>query len=142
MAGIKRIGPGFEFDKTLANYKRFQETAPKIIAEQSKNHFLEGFRKGGGQTDASKSGWEPRKKTAKRNEGRGILIDTGALRRSIRVIKASFKEIIISTERVKYAERHNEGLKGMPQREFMGDSKDLNRKNKNSLVNLLKRVFK
>ena len=28
------------------------------IAEDSLNHFLEGFRKGGGQTDASRGGWK------------------------------------------------------------------------------------
>lgn len=140
--GLKRIGPGFQFDKTRQEFESFKKKAPKVIAENSKNWFLEGFRKGGGQTDDSKSGWASRDSKSKRNQGRGILIDTGALRRSVTVLKSSWKEIIIGTQRIPYAKRHNEGLKGMPKREFIGDSKDMNRENKKTLVNLLKRVFK
>jgi phage gpG-like protein len=144
---IKRIGPGFEFDKSIAAYKKFQQDAPKVIANESKNHFLEGFRKGGGQTDDSKGGWRQRESTAKRNSGRAILVDTGALRRSISVLKATFKEIIIASTGIQYAARHNEGItdkKGrkMPKREFIGDSKDLNEKNKKTMAKLLAKVFK
>ena len=139
---IRRIGRGFEFSKSLAGFQDMKMKAPKIIANNSKNHFLEGFRKGGGQTDASITGWEPRQRTAKRNQGRGILINTGALRRSIDVLKATWKEIIIGTTRIAYAERHNEGLAGMPQREFIGDSRALNEKNKKLLITLLGKVFK
>lgn len=144
---IKRIGPGFEFDKSLKAFHKFKEEAPKAIANQSKNHFLEGFRKGGGQTDDSKNGWRAREKTAKRNVGRAILVDTGALRRSINVIKATWKEIIIGSVGVVYAARHNEGIidrlgRAMPKREFIGDSKVLNEKNKKTLSKLLGKVFK
>jgi phage gpG-like protein len=139
---IRRIGPGFEFKKTLQKFQQVKQQAPKVIAENSKNHFIEGFRKGGGQTDDSKTGWEPRKSTAKRNAGRAILVDTGALRRSITVLKATWKEIIIGTQRIKYAERHNEGLKGMPKREFIGDSEEMNKENKKLLEKLISKVFK
>lgn len=139
---IKRIGRGFEFNKQMQEFEAFKLKAPKVIAENTKNHYLEGFRKSGGQTDASKTGWEPRQKKAKRNTGRGILVDTGALRRSITVLKATWKEIIIGTQRIAYAERHNEGLAGMPKREFIGDSKELNEKNKKILVTLLNKIFR
>lgn len=139
---IKRIGNGFEFDKSLSAYKSFKQKAPKVIANNSLNHFLEGFRKGGGQTDDSKGGWTARGSSAPRNQGRAILVDTGALRRSIHALKISFKEIIIGTTGIPYADRHNEGLVGMPKREFIGDSKELNEKNKKILVNLLSKVFK
>jgi hypothetical protein len=139
---IKRIGKGFEFAETQRRFQQFKQDAPKVIAENSKNHFLEGFKKGGGQTDDSKGGWAPRLPNAKRNTGRAILVDTGALRRSIGVIKATFKEIVIASTGIPYAKRHNEGLKKMPQREFIGDSKEMNEENKNLLVKLLGKVFK
>jgi hypothetical protein len=147
---IKRIGKGFEFDKSLSKFEALKKDAPKVIAENSKNHFLEGFRKGGGQTDESKSGWEKRNarpKTVKRNAespGKKIsnLVLEGALRRAVDVLKATWNEIIVGTQRVEYAERHNEGLKGMPKREFIGDSKTLNEKNKKTLIKLMTRVFK
>jgi hypothetical protein len=139
---IKRIGKGFQFGSSQAAFKVFQRTAPKKVANNSLNHFLKGFRQGGKQTDASKSGWQARQTTAKRNQGRGILIDTGALRRSIKVLKSTWKEIIIGSQGIAYAARHNEGLKGMPQREFVGDSKDLDESNKKLLKKLLIGVFK
>lgn len=153
---LKRIGRGFEFDKSLQLYRGFQIKAPKVIAENSLNHFLKGFRKGGGQTDASKGGWA--KRGPRPNEsgmqqsfliggpgskkGKGKGGSGGALRRSVQILKATFKEIIIGTTRIPYAARHNEGLKGMPQREFIGDSKELNEKNEKLLTNLLGKVFK
>lgn len=138
---IKRIGPGFEFKETQKRFEDFKRNAPKVVANNSKNWFLEGFRKGGGQTDASKGGWAPRLATSKKNTGRGVLVDTGALRRSIQVLKSTWKEIIIGTQRIPYADRHNEGLAGMPEREFIGDSKEMNESNKKVLLGLLRKVF-
>lgn len=145
---IKRIGKGFGFGKVKANYQAFKVKAPKEIANDSLNHYLEGFRKGGGQTDASKSGWQPRGPRKGETGGKpSNLILRGDLRRSIKVLKSTFKQIIIGTNRIPYATRHNEGTtdkKGrkMPQREFIGDSKELNKKNKETLVKLLRKVFK
>jgi len=139
---IERIGRGFEFGDKLRQFEHFKRTAPKIIANNTKNWFLEGFRKGGGQTDASKSGWEPRKPNAVRNAGRGILINTGALMRSIQILSANFSNIMVGTQRIKYAERHNEGLKGMPKREYIGDSKELNESNRKLLIGLVNKIFR
>lgn len=138
---IKRIGKGFELDKVKRNYTKFQQDAPKVIANSSKNWFLDGFKKGGGQTDASKSGWKARLPTAKNDSGRGILIQTGALRRSIGILKASLKEIIIASTGIPYAKRHNEGL-NMPMREYIGDSEEMNEKNIKIIVRLLEKVFR
>ena len=147
MAGIRRIGGGFELDNVATRFEVFKRTAPRVIAEQSKNHFLEGFRKGGGQTNDSKSGWQARKNNAQRNSGRAILIDTGSLRRSITVLKATWQSIIIGTTRIPYADRHNEGItdklgRAMPKREFIGDSDELDKKNKTLITRLIMRVFR
>ena len=103
---------------------------PLLIANLSKNHFLEGFRKGGGQTDASRGGWEQRKKpkgkrAKRREQGRNILVDTGQLRNDIDVRRTTFQEIVIGTLNVKYGIYHNEGTEKHPQREFLGDSRGL-----------------
>lgn len=55
--------------------------------------------------------WAKRKPGAKRNRGRAILIDTGRLRRSIRVISATQSSVTIGTD-VPYARAHNEGFRG------------------------------
>lgn len=55
--------------------------------------------------------WKPRKRGAKRNVGRAILIDTGRLRRSIRILKSTKNSITVGTD-VPYAAAHNEGFEG------------------------------
>jgi len=136
---IKRIGKGFEFQDNLRKFGAFKQSAPKVIANNSLNWFLKGFRTGGGQTDAGK--WQPRKSNAKRNEGRAILVNTGALRRDFQVIKAVFGQIVLGTKRIPYAIRHNEGLNGMPKREFAGESKELNKQNEGLLTKMLNKVM-
>lgn len=134
------------------------------IAENSLNHYLEGFRQGGGQTDESKGGWAPRKSG---ESGRAILVKSGALWRDLDVRNITKDSIVIGTNRIPYAAVHNEGLdvpdivprrrkalkftiggktyfrkrvKGfrMPKREFLGHSTELNRKN----LDIIKDYFK
>jgi phage gpG-like protein len=42
---------------------------------------------------------------------------------------------------VPYAERHNEGLKGMPQRQFMGPSEDFDEKLSEHVEDELDKIF-
>lgn len=109
MAELKLIGKGFEFDKVLKNMSRDKKQMPLILGNIAKNHFLEGFRKGGGQTDASRGGWKERKT----DPGRAILVKSGKLRRDIKVRKATFNKIVIGTGGITkdYAEAQNEGTK-------------------------------
>jgi hypothetical protein len=146
---IKRIGKGFELDKSKQKFIVFKQTAPKIIANNSLNWFLEGFRKGGYQTDASKNGWEKRK--PRQNETgmqRSNLIGKGAghLRRGFKVLKAVWGNIVLGTSDIPYAVRHNEGTtdrlgRKMPKREFGGHSKELNKKNIELISRLLNKVL-
>jgi len=136
---IKRRGKGFQFPRKVKQAERLKTQLPRIIANDSLNWFLAGFRKGGGQTDEGR--WKPRKRTTKRNTGRGILVDTGALRRDVRVRKLTFKSIVLGTVRIPYARRHNDGLKGMPKREFLGDSKKLDRKNKKTILKSIDKIL-
>lgn len=144
---LKRIGKGFEFKKNQQKFNTLKLTAPKVIANNSLNWFLEGFRKGGFQTDASKSGWQPRKPRKNESGGRrSNLIKTGALRRDFKVLKAVFGKIVLGTRNIPYANRHNEGItdrlgRQMPKREFAGDSKKLNEDNVKVLEKMLDKVM-
>jgi len=144
---IKRVSGKFDLNVKTKKFRQFKKDIPKVIAENSLNHFLEGFRQNGGKTDASKGGWDKRKPTAKRNEGRNILVDKGALRRDFQVIKAVWGAIVLGTKRIPYAIRHNEGTtdrlgRKMPQREFAGESKELNEKNIRLLEKKLNEVMR
>ena len=104
--------------------------------------------------DTTPEPWKPRSRTRRGGERRqsgAILVDSGRLKRSIRVVSADSNRVIIGTD-VPYAEIHNEGLDGevsvrkqsrrsrkgrlhivkahkrrvhMPQRRFLGESQAL-----------------
>jgi phage gpG-like protein len=117
------------------------ENAMVEIGNSAKSFFVENFRKQGFD-DKNVEKWKPRKKADKR-AGRAILVKTGDLRRSIirNPANRAALSVKISTDLV-YAARHNNGLKGMPKRQFMGDSYNLNERIKKIIVKRLDNTFK
>ena len=136
--GVTRQGklpdPGKRFD-------RLKRILPRVVANEARNHFLLGFRRGGRQTDRSASGWQKRKRPDRSDRTRGrraILVKTGALRNDIQVRRTTFREIIIGTLDTRaYASVHNFGnpARNTPQREFLGKSRKLDSK----IVRLIRR---
>ena len=118
---IKKIG-SFGIDKLKTVLNTFNNKVPKIIANEVKNHFLEGFRQGGKQTNESRGGWTARSTRARRNQGRALLVDTGALRGDILTRQVSPRRIVVGTRNVPYSVYINEGTDKMPKREFIGES--------------------
>lgn len=116
------------------------ESAIVDVGNTAKTFFVENFRKQGFD-DKNVQKWKPRKVADKR-AGRAILVKTGDLRRSIirNPANRAALTVKISTD-LAYAARHNDGLKGMPKRQFMGDSYNLNEKVKAVIVKRLDKVF-
>ena len=115
----------------LAELQRMKSTLPTKLANEAKNHFLQSFRDGG-FTDRNLSKWKPRKVNTKNNIGRGILVKTGNLRRSIKVRYVSFDRVVIGSYGLVYAAVHNYGQRAgrgkgfkMPKRQFIGNSVQL-----------------
>jgi phage gpG-like protein len=79
--------------------------------------------------------WKPRQK----DDGRRLLVKTGRLRSSIRVMKRTRNSITVGTD-VPYAEFHNKGTDRLPKRQFIGESKVLKRKFDGYISDYLKRV--
>ncbi|MCG9911860.1 MAG: phage virion morphogenesis protein [Flavobacteriales bacterium] len=80
---------------------------PRVAGTEAVNHFKSHFRLGGFYDDSLRR-WRPRKPNAKRNNGRGLLMNTGALRRSIRVIRTTPEGVTVGSD-LPYAKAHNEG---------------------------------
>lgn len=100
-----------------------------VLGARAKKHFLLGFAKGGGQTDASLGGWKPlstkySERKRKDDKKRTILVDTGDMFGAIhnRINTEGFSVYVADLE---YAEYHNEGTDKIPQREFIGESDEL-----------------
>ena len=117
----------FNFKKVQRNSKFALRSIIVLSANEAKNHFVESFRKGG-FTDSSLKRWRPRKKIDKRRPGRAVLVDSGDLRKSIRVARVNTQQLnaTIATD-LPYAEVHNEGQGRMPQRQFIGHSDKLDK---------------
>jgi len=131
--------------------KEFQVKIRKEIAKISVKHFKDGFRTGGGQTDAGK--WAKRKNQEslaekkqlssqeKRELGRAILVKTGSLRNSIKIYKITSDQIIIRSN-MPYSARINFGTNNMPAREFLGKSSVLAKKIEVAIEKMLKSNIK
>lgn len=117
----------------------FKRRIPVLIAVTVKNHFLLGFRRGGRMTDKSRYGWAKRKRNDRGNtRRRAILVKTGALRADIKIRQKTFNRIVVGTRNIEYAIYHNEGTDRLPQREFIGQSRELDRK----VINIIKSEIK
>jgi phage gpG-like protein len=136
--------------------KKFLHSAPRQMGRILVDEFMQNFRR---QGYINRNGvfipWRPRKKeqrarygtTGKRRlsrkdaESRAILVKSGALRRDIRV-KAVTTNSVTIVNTMPYAKRHNEGLKGMPKRPFMIESKKANDQIKKLIETNIKKIFR
>ena len=96
----------------------------RVIGVMAVEHYTSGFESGGGKTNASKGGWRPRAGSSG-GYGRAILVKSGNLKNDIQALRHSRNSVTVGTRAIPYAARHNSGLNGMPQREFIGDSQEL-----------------
>lgn len=95
------------FSKLKAKVKSAIRTLPKVLANEAVNWSKDSFDRQG-FLDETLEPWAPRKKNKKRNAGKSILIQSGRLKRSIRVISSTDNSAVIGTD-VPYARIHNYG---------------------------------
>jgi len=84
---------------------------PIIIGNEAVNFTLDNFRLQGFMGNSFQR-WLPVKKNSwgKKKRGNTILVSSGRLRRSIRVVHLNADSVTIGTD-VKYARAHNEGMR-------------------------------
>lgn len=137
----------FDFNKKINDFKKLERTLPKRVGNVAKNFFLESFdREAFSDQSFGDMAWKKRKTSTKRDRStglkRGLLIQSGALKRSIKVKPgASFNYIAVGSYGIIYAQRHNRGLKGMPKRQFIGKSRILNKRIKFIISQELKKML-
>ena len=152
--------------KELEDYLRtmpdeLMEDVADIVAETATEYYKQTFHKKAFEGNP----WTPAK-TAKRRGS--LLIDSGAMLNSIRPIVITKDRVVIAAgnQKVTYAKAHNEGYNGkvqvpahnrrtkkgitpvkahsrtahFAQRQFMGDSEELNREIKQRIENYIKNL--
>ena len=97
------------FKKVEQQVRRAVSQLPRIIGAVAVRFSDDNFRKGGFDGD-SFIPWAQRKQ-AQKGKGRAILIKSGRLRRSVRVLRTGQDHVVIGTD-VPYARAHNEGFNG------------------------------
>lgn len=136
----------FNFKEKIAQIERMKRNLPVKIGNIAKNHFLDSFTNEG-FTDTTLSPWQKRKtrNSSDRNnprKRRGLLVDTAALRRSIRVGTATFRRIEVGSYGIDYAKFHNDPEKARIYRPFIADSKIMNIKIRAKIRSEIKDVLK
>jgi len=144
--GIKKVKGHNIFKQVKNRYVLSKRKIPLRLANIIQRHFLDGFRRGGGSTDASIGGWKPRKtsrsaRERKRSTGRALLVRSGKMRADVKKKKISFNNITVGTSSIPYAGYINEGTPRMPKREFIGDSRILEKKIENKIESELNNIF-
>lgn len=126
-----------------------ESTLPTVIGNEAKRHFLNGFRKEG-FTDTFLEKWASRKRKTARDRrridklikkgravtsgmtdqgatGRGLLVQSGAMRKALIVHNATWTLIQVGIIGISYAGYHNTGDDGFePIRKIIGESNVLN----------------
>lgn len=147
--------------------KTIPDKLGRIIEVEGLNFISENFQDEGFHTGSGLNKWEKRKTTrdgrditryrtnrvgtkgelnqyGQSIQGRSIMTghNTGGnkLRNSFEASRSQ-KKVVFRTPK-DYAQRHNEGLEGMPQRQFMGKSEYLNENIKKKLTKELDKLFK
>lgn len=89
--------------------RRFANDLPRLVGNTAVNFFKDRFRKQNWQDGASAQPWSKRNATLSHNRsGANMLVDSGRLRRSIRIARADSSHVTVATD-TPYAKLHNEG---------------------------------
>ena len=138
----------FNFSRVLSNMQKVKSDLPVLLANQAQNYFAKSFKSTVNQGFDGVA-WKARKKETKKTEGKPILVSTGTLRRSVQnsIREKSFNNIrlVVNTAKGKgenYAKYINEGTDKMPQRKFMGDSKELRKEQRKLITNTIDKIWK
>lgn len=119
-----------EFFRKISEFSEsgIEEQLAKMSAEWFRSGFPESRNDNGGRkTDLSKGGWPKRKKEYLYP----ALNKTGNLKKSVVSVQNSVKTDVY------YASFHNDGTDRLPQRQFIGNSKELDKKCEDMIVDEL-----
>lgn len=130
---------------SIAAYTRGRATLPKKLGNAAESHFKDNWRKQGFD-DSTVKPWKSRKNNI--DPGRAILVGKanrggGRLRRSFASAVQSLNRITV-TNFAPYSVYHNYGnpSRNLPQRKFMGRSRNLDEKSGVLIMRMIKSALK
>jgi phage gpG-like protein len=124
-------------EEIVRRFNTVKRRVPRIVGTTAVEFFKENFRRQG-FVDQGLEAWPPRQDG---NNDRALLIKSGRLRRSIRVLRANRNAVQVGTN-VPYAKYHNQGTQHLPQRQFIGRSAGLRKRLARELRDLFQSLFR
>ena len=114
----------------LSKVRNLQPVLKEIgqnLEASTKNRFNQG-------KDPENNKWKPSKRVLRQGKGR-TLVETGRLQKSISY-RADKYEVNVGTD-IEYADKHQDGLEGLPKRSFLGISD----KDRTKIENIVRRFL-
>lgn len=99
------------YAKQLQEFHNFKAAYPRFVGNVAVNFYKDSFKRSGFINRSGVEKWPQRKPNTwskKSDKGRKLLIKSGRLRRSIRVVRTGLGFVQVGTD-VPYARIHNEG---------------------------------
>lgn len=92
----------------LAAFRQFKDAFPRYVGNIAVNFYKDSFRRQGFINQGGLERWPGRKGKGKNKLKRAILVKSGRLRRSPRIIRTGLGYVVVGSD-VPYARIHNEG---------------------------------
>ncbi len=86
------------FGQQLTAFKQFKDAFPRYVGNIAVNFYKDSFRRQGFIDQGGVDQWKARKKTDKNKAKRSILVKSGRLRRSIRIIRTGLGYVVVGTD--------------------------------------------
>lgn len=136
----------WKIEQQIKDFKKMKNAVPKRIGNIALNHFLDSWENEAfSDRSTGDNPWKRRSTKTKADirtgKNRKLLIQSGALKRSMKVRSSNWSQIVIGSYGIIYASRHNQGLKGMPKRQFIGRSRMLDQKILKLINNEMKKII-
>jgi len=141
----------FNFAEVKRKIELTKKQLPVILAKETEKEFVENFKRQGffGGTwqvpqrrIAGTNAYKYPKKRGLSRRTKPTLTMSGILRRAVNnSIRVKTFELIKLVVDLPYAARHNEGLDGMPKRQFMGEHPELVKKQKAIITKFFDKVW-
>lgn len=103
-------GKPYSFNQVALKFHKVRGQLPGVLGTVAMNYFKDSFRRQGWR-DQYLVAWEKRKDQGRRNKGKAIMVQSGRLRNSIRIVESTWARTVIGTA-VPYADANNSGFKG------------------------------
>lgn len=141
----------FNFAEVKRKIELTKKQLPIVIAKETEKAFVENFAKQGffgkawqvpQRRIAGTSAYKYPKKRGLSRRTKPTLTLTGRLRRAVNTsTRVKTFELIKMVVSLPYAARHNDGLDGMPQRQFMGEHPELTKIQKGIITKFFDKVW-